>query len=238
MRSRSPHAWSRPSTSGRSSRTPAWARPARWPTCAPIGPRCGRARRSRTSRVTASRSWSACLQKKFTRSGSPAPGPTAATTPATPPTTRRCSPSSPASPSASSTCATTRPAGIRRDRRASIAAVPASMRRATSSPTTSSPGASRGKTWRRTRAIPRTRWPASSPACRPGRRSSSRCRPRRTSSPTSAAVGSASRRSSTAARRSAPGTCAIRSGPRPTSPASRSSTRSPTPPAWIRLPSG
>src|SRR5207247_284654 len=167
------------------------------PTCAPIGPRCGRARRSRTSRVTASRSWSACLQKKFTRSGSPAPGPTAATTPATPPTTRRCSPSSPASPSAFSTCATTAPAGIRRDRRASIAAVPASMRKATSSPTTSSPGASRGKTWRRTRAIPRTRWPASSPACRPGRRSSSRCRPSRTSSPTSAAVGSASCRSST-----------------------------------------
>ena len=52
--SRAPPGWSRRRTNGRSSRMPAWRRPAAWPTCATAKRRCGPARRRRTTAARAS----------------------------------------------------------------------------------------------------------------------------------------------------------------------------------------
>ena len=52
--SRPPRRWSRPNTNGRSSRTPAWGRPARWSRSRTARSPAGAARRSRTSCRTAS----------------------------------------------------------------------------------------------------------------------------------------------------------------------------------------
>src|SRR6266404_1961609 len=114
-RSRRPErGWSKPSTSGRSSRMPAWARRAPSPTSRPIAARCGPARRSRTSRATAWRSCSTCRLRECAPSGCRDPAPMGATTRAT----RRSTPPFSRAPSASryacKACAPTAPPGIRK----------------------------------------------------------------------------------------------------------------------------
>ena len=79
---------SRRNTSGRSSRMPAWARPAPWSMRGRTARPCGPARKSRISRATGSPARSVCRRTRCTGSGSRARAPTAATTPATPGSTR------------------------------------------------------------------------------------------------------------------------------------------------------
>ena len=89
-RSPAPRDASRPNTNGRSSRMPAWARPAPSPMSATARRPCGPARRSRISPATASPRCSACRPIRCTRSGSRDQAPTAATMRATPRSTPRC----------------------------------------------------------------------------------------------------------------------------------------------------
>ena len=81
---------SRPSTNGRSSRMPAWARPAPWSTSRTARPRCWTGSQKPHSCSRAWRRCSACRPTRCASIWAPAPAPTAATTPATPPWTPPC----------------------------------------------------------------------------------------------------------------------------------------------------
>ena len=125
---RVPRGSSRRNTSGRSSRMPAWVRPARWSTRAPTVPPCGPARKSRILRATGSPARSACRRTRCTGSGSRARAPTGATTPATPGSTRPYCRRRWAARCASRACATRGMAGTPRARPRSIAPAPPSTR--------------------------------------------------------------------------------------------------------------
>ena len=232
-----PRAWSRPNTNGRSSRMPAWARPAPWSTIED-GKRhvSGPARRSRTSCATASpRMLGVPVDKverhlggrprllrpqrrRRRRDGRRRAGQGGRQAGARAIHARRRHRLGPEGPGLD-------PPRPRRDRR----------RRQGHRLRVHSARASRAATCRPTSRAPErhARRPLPRRAAEV-RRHVRRRRRRPTSSPTSARRGRRSRRCSSAARRCAPRICAIRSDRRSTSPASPSSTRWRTRSAPIR----
>ncbi len=123
-----PRGSSRRNPSGLFSRMPAWARLAPWSTRGPTAPPYGPARRSRISRVTGLPARSGCRRTRCTVSGSPAPASMAATTPATPGSTRQCCRRRWAGRCASRACATKGMAGTPRGRPRSTMPAPHSTR--------------------------------------------------------------------------------------------------------------